>query len=343
MGIGRERHQINPRGRGIMNAQIEEVLEMDRRTYIGGSDVAAILGVSPWKSKFSLYQQKIGEWQDEITPEKERDFARGKLFEPVIMEMLIDELKYRGHDVVVVDKNRRTKDKEIDFIAAEIDMELIIDGKLMNAEIKSVRPFMAKYWGEPGTDEIPIAYTAQCLHGQMVTQRDATVVAALIGVDDLRIHFVKRDEEMIDIIRNAEIEFWNMVQNRIAPDPVTIDDINRLYQHDSGQVMEADEELIALCIDLAHIKADLKNNEARAETLTSRIKARMGEASLLMHNGQKLVSWKSNKESSKTDWKEAFHDLADEVKVKEGGKELVEEILTTHTATKPGARPFLLK
>ena len=123
-----------------MNAQIEEVLEMDRRTYIGGSDVAAILGVSPWKSKFSLYQQKIGEWQDEITPEKERDFARGKLFEPVIMEMLIDELKYRGHDVVVVDKNRRTKDKEIDFIAAEIDMELIIDGKLMNAEIKSVRP-----------------------------------------------------------------------------------------------------------------------------------------------------------------------------------------------------------
>ena len=326
-----------------MNAQIEEVLEMDRRTYIGGSDVAAILGVSPRKSKFSLYQQKIGEWQEEITPEKERIFARGKRWEPVVMEMLIDELEDRGHEVLVVTRNNRIKDIDHDFIAAEIDMELIVDGELINGEMKTVHPFAAKDWGEPGTDEIPIYYTAQVLHGQMVARRSKTVVAALIGADDLRIHFVKRDEEMIDIIRNAEIEFWNMVQNRIAPDPVTIDDINRLYQHDFGQVMEADEELIALCIDLAHIKADLKNNEARAETLTSRIKARMGEASLLMHNGQKLVSWKSNKESSKTDWKEAFHDLADEVKVKEGGKELVEEILTTHTATKPGARPFLLK
>lgn len=324
-----------------MNAQIEEVLQMDRRTYIGGSDVASILGVSPWKSKFALYQQKIGEWKEEITPQKERDFARGKMFEPVIMEMLIDELEYRGHDVVVVDRNRRQKDKDIDFIAAEIDMELIVDGKMMNAEIKSVRPFMAKYWGEPGTDEIPIAYTAQCLHGQMVTHRDTTVVAALIGVDDLRVHFVNRDEEMINIIRNAEIEFWNMVQNRIAPDPVTIDDINRLYRCDSGQIMEADAELLTLCTELAHINEDLKSNDAHAETLKSRIKARMGEAALLMHNGQKLVSWKNNKESEKTDWKSAFFALANDYA--KNSLDDVKEYIRRSTVTKPGARPFLIK
>ncbi|QOJ19513.1 MAG: YqaJ viral recombinase family protein [Gammaproteobacteria bacterium] len=324
-----------------MNAQIEEVLEMDRRTYIGGSDVAAILGVSPWKSKFALYQQKISEWQDEITPQKERIFARGKRWEPVVMEMLIDELEDRGHEVRVVARNNRIKDIDHDFIAAEIDMELMVDGELINGEMKTVHPFAAKDWGEPGTDEIPIYYTAQVLHGQMVARRSKTVVAALIGADDLRVHFVNRDEEMINIIRNAEVEFWNMVQNRISPDPVTIDDINRLYRIDSGKIIEADTELFTLYTELVHVNEDLKANDAHAETLKSRIKARMGEAALLMHNGQKLVSWKTNKESSKTDWKQAFNFAFSSPEFAQGlGRD---EVIKRFTDTKPGARPFLLK
>ena len=152
-----------------MSAQIEEVLEMDRRTYIGGSDTAAILGVSPWKSKFTLYQEKIGEWQQEITPEKERIFARGKRWEPIVIEMLIDELEDRGHDVQVAGRNNRIKDSEHDFLAAEIDLELIVDGELINGEVKTVHPFASKDWGEQGTDEIPLYYTAQVLHGQWLS------------------------------------------------------------------------------------------------------------------------------------------------------------------------------
>jgi len=323
-----------------MNAQIEEVLKMDRRTYIGGSDTAAILGVSPWKSKFALYQEKIGEWQQEITPEKERIFARGKRWEPIVIEMLIDELDDRGHDVQVAGRNNRIKDSEHDFLAAEIDLELIVDGELINGEMKTVHPFASKDWGEQGTDEIPLYYTAQVLHGQMVTRRKKTVVAALIGADDLRVHFVERDEEMIQIIRAKEIEFWNSVQNRIAPDPVTIDDINRLYRYDSGKIIEADTELFALYTELTHVNEDLKANEAHAETLKSRIKARMGEAALLMHNGQKLVSWKSNKKSIKTDWNDAFYDLVRHTVISPADVDLIIKGCTT---TEPGARPFLLK
>ena len=40
---------------------------MNRRTYLGGSDTAAILGLSPWKSPLELYLEKIGE-----APEQDR-------------------------------------------------------------------------------------------------------------------------------------------------------------------------------------------------------------------------------------------------------------------------------
>lgn len=324
-----------------MSAQIEEVLEMDRRTYIGGSDTAAILGVSPWKSKFALYQEKIGEWQQEIKPEKERIFARGKRWEPIVIEMLIDELEDRGHDVQVAGRNNRIKDSEHDFLAAEIDLELIVDGELINGEMKTVHPFAAKDWGEQGTDEIPLYYTAQVLHGQMVTQRNKTVVAALIGADDLRVHFVDRDEEMIQIIRAKEIEFWNNVQNRIAPDPVTADDIYRLYRYDCGEILEADQELLDLVAQASNTKSDLKAAETRLEVLQTQIKARMGEAALLMYNGQKLVTWKNNKDSSKTEWKDAFFEI---VKYSIGlSKADIDSTIQKFTATKPGARPFLLK
>jgi predicted phage-related endonuclease len=31
---------------------------MDRSSYIGSSDAPSVLGVSPWKSQFMLYQEK---------------------------------------------------------------------------------------------------------------------------------------------------------------------------------------------------------------------------------------------------------------------------------------------
>ncbi|ALQ51874.1 YqaJ viral recombinase family protein [Nitrosomonas ureae] len=325
-----------------MNAVIQEI-PLDRKRYIGSSDAAAILGVSPWKSIFQLYQEKTGEYQEEITPAKQKIFNRGKRWEPIVIEMLVDELEDRGHDVKIMGRNNRFLDPEYDFLASEIDLELIVDGEFVNGEMKTVHPFAAKDWGEEGTDEIPIYYTSQVLHGQMVTGRSKTIVAALIGADDLRVHFVNRDEEMIQLLRAKEIEFWDRLINRQAPDPTTPEDIKRLYQIDSGKVMEADSELIRLCSELSYKKADGKSIEASIEVLTTRIKARMGDAAVLLHNGQKLATWKTNKDSVKTDWKEAFHDLADAFSYEPGCGEVVKDILAEHTSTETGARPFSLK
>lgn len=315
-----------------MNAQIEQVLEMNRRTYIGGSDTAAILGVSPWKSAFQLYQEKTGEYQEEVTPAKQKIFNRGKRWEPIVIEMLVDELEDRGHDVEIIHRNERYIDPEHGFLAAEIDLELMLDGKHVNGEMKTVSPFAAKAWGEEGTDEIPIYYISQVAHGQMVTGRDKTIVAALIGADDLRVHDVNRDDELIQIIRGKELEFWQRILNREAPEPTSQEDIKRLYQIDSGAVMEADDEILNMIADLHQRKSEIKGLEARVDTISTMIKARMGEAALLMHNGQKLATWKTNKDSTKIDWQSAYWDLKPDPKH-----------IGKFTTTKPGARPFSLK
>ncbi len=311
----------------------------DRTAFIGGSDVSAILGVSPWKSPFQLYQEKIGAFCEEITREKQRLFDRGHRWEPVVVEMLVDELLDRGHDVQIIDRNARYQDPEFPFLACELDLELLIDGEEHNAEIKTVSPFAAKAWGEQDTDEIPLYYAAQVMHGLMVKPRKRAIVAALIGVDDLRLHQIDRDEETIAAIRAKEVEFWRRVQERDAPEPTTADDVKWLYARDGGIVMEADEELVRLCEEIRQGKDIAKQCDARIETLSTRLKCAMGHASTLVYQGQRLATWKSNKDSRTMDWKAAFSDLCIAANV----GELCGQMIERHTTTRPGARPLLIK
>ena len=314
---------------------------INRSEFLGGSDAAAILGVSPWKSPLMLYKEKIGEHVKEVTPAKQKIFNRGKRWEPVVVEMLIDELKDRGHDVRVIDRNNRFSDLEHEFLAAEIDLELLIDGETVNGEMKTVHPFATKDWGEQDTDEIPIYYTAQILHGQMVTRRNKTIVAALIGADDLRVHTVDRDDEMINVIRAKELEFWERVQNRQAPEPVSIEDIKLMYAKDSGSIIDASFEILNLCEAAKIIKQNIKIQETNLTEILTEIKLGMSDSSVLIHNGKQLATWRANKDSMKTDWQAAFHDLVG--KTTGLGQADIDQIIKSATTTRSGARPFLLK
>ena len=305
---------------------------MDRTKFIGGSDAAAILGVSPWKSPFRLYQEKTGAFVEEITPSKKRIFDRGHRWEPVIVEMLVDELQDRGHDVQLIARNARYLDRDLPYLACELDLELLVDGEECNAEMKTVHPFAAKDWGEQDTDEIPIYYAAQGMHGLMVKPRRRCIFAALIGADDLRVHQIERDEETIAAIRAKEVEFWRRVQERDAPPPETSDDVKWLYAKGAGIVMEADDDLLAQVNHLAELKADAKRIESAEEVTATRIKCAMGHASTLIYQGKTIVTWKSNKDSVKTDWQAAYLDLGP---TKEHIKKFTKNVV--------GNRPLLIR
>lgn len=308
----------------------------DRSQFIGGSDVSAIIGISPWKSPHQLYIEKIGASVEDPTPAKRRIFARGKRWEPVVVEMLIDELEHRGHAVGIINRNTRYADHEHRFLRAEIDLELLLDGEHVNAEMKTVHPFAAKEWGDPGSDEIPLHYAAQCMHGLMVTGRRLCIVAALIGADDLRIHRIERDDETIAAMRTRELEFWRRVQERDPPDPSTAADIRWLYGKDAGEVMDAGDDLLALCRDLAAAKAIEKQAAKSIESLETRLKLAMGNAAILQYEGRKVATWKTNKASTLIDWKTAYEEIAHL-------HGTPNEFINNFTTTAAGCRPLLLK
>ncbi len=166
-----------------MNAPIP-VGALDRATYIGGSDVAPILGVSPWTTPFMLYQKKVGAYVEEISPAKRRILERGARWEPIVLEMLVDELTDRGHDVEVLATGNRYRDPEHPYLAAEIDAELIVDGEPVNGEMKTAGYFAAGAWGDYDSNEVPICYLSQLMHGLMIQPRRRAVVAAVTGFDE---------------------------------------------------------------------------------------------------------------------------------------------------------------
>lgn len=220
------------------------VLMPDRTKFIGGSDVAAILGVSPWRSAVDL-------WLDKVTPRQEngQNMAakrRGTRLEPYILDMIREE-----HGLVIVRNNQRYIDKETPFFACEVDAEghepeivYADESCLDNFEIKTVHPFKAKEWGEEATDQLPIHYVAQAQWGLGITDRRFCRVFALIG-DELKPYVIERDDELIKIMREKSIEFWNQyVIPKIQP-PINyqhkdvLETLKRMYPGTDGDVIEA--------------------------------------------------------------------------------------------------------
>lgn len=268
----------------------------DRRKFIGGSDIAAILGVSPWKTLVQL-------WADKTTPPSEeperprRQLLRGKRWEAVVSEMLVESLKAEGMDVEVIGANKRYPDPKHDMFACEIDFELRLNGEqeITNCELKTVHPFKAKEWGDQGTDDVPVWYTAQAMWGLGITERKTCIVAALFGADELKPYLIERDEKIIEGMRAKALAFWNdHVLTGIAPDPLTLTDVNMLFAKDGeAPALIADEDLTEKWLRLRAIQQEIKAREAEAALLEFDVKRIMRDCTEVIVGDKVGFVWKN--------------------------------------------------
>lgn len=290
-----------------MNApdQLQNVGEIDRRTYVGGSDAAAILGLDPYgKTPLTVYLAKIGELGGTPDPEKEKFLRRRKRFEEPIVAMLREEF---GGEIVAM--NARYVDPEHGFLAAEIDFEWADpDGVIQNGEIKTVSPFAFNEgagWGEAGTDQIPIHYHCQVMHGLGVTGRQVCILAALAGLDTMVFYRIERDDEAIASMREAQVRFWrDHVEARVPPEPTTMADAMRLFSRRNGRPVEIDDETAAAVAQLREVRGAIKAHEGDQADLELTVAKAICKAwgvadgeeppednAVLMHNGRKVATW----------------------------------------------------
>jgi len=269
----------------------------DRTKLLGGSDIAAVIGCSPWRTPYQLWLDKSRPRVD--GPVKPRDpKARGVRWESVVAEMLVEQLEDDGHTVEVLAANRRYRDADLPFLASEIDFEIVLDGEdeITNVELKTAHPFNLREWCDSGSDDLPTHYTAQVMHGLGVTRRRKGMLAALFGADELRTYPVAADDAVIAYLRRRAQDFWqNHVLAGVAPSPTNLNDLDLLYPREleGGAPLLADEELTQALLRLRAIGKEIGARKAEAEALEFQIKRAMKDAvAVVLPTGKTAVEWK---------------------------------------------------
>lgn len=258
---------------------LTEQQRLERRSYIGASDAAIILGISPYKSPYELYLEKTGELP--LTEEESDILTLGNMLEPVIIAFY--EMK-TGNKVEVNIPTQASS--EHPFIRVNLDGRLVKDKKIL-IEAKSSAVY--SQWGKED-DAIPLWYIAQCQQGMYVTDAEIVEVPVLIG-KTFKVYKIERDEELIKMIVAKEVEFWNRVQTRNPPPISSVDDWKIKYDCmiSEGEV-EASEEILALMAQLRQSSEQIKLYEAQKKDVSFQIMNFMDNNKTLVYNGEKLGS-----------------------------------------------------
>lgn len=271
------------------------------RYYIGGGNIAGIIGVSPFRTPLDEYHTIIGD-SPELSAANEAFFKRRKALEPFVAAVLSE----RGYHVL--DQNRRLQDRDYPFMKAELDAETILGANfLRNAEFKSVNPFAAGTWGEDGDPEgAPTYVTAQAQWGLGVSDRTNCDIVAAIGFDDSRLYPIVAAKDVIDRMRFLAVDFWEQyVLARRPPAPRNVEDILNWVTPDPNKTIEATDldGLAETVAEFVAARKNVKDSEAELEKLKTRIQLVMADATALTLRGKPAVTWKRNKDSEVTDWR----------------------------------------
>ena len=188
------------------NMSREDWLQL-RRTSIGGSDVATILGFNKYKSPYQLWLDKTGQIDIDASDPSEAAYW-GNVFEETVAK---EFTKRTG--AKVRNDNHMYFHREYDFLSANVDRQVVGENAIL--ECKTASMFLSDKWeGE----NIPDQYIFQVQHYLNVLDKEYAYIAVLVGGQKFQWKRIERDQELIDIIQERLIAFWEVnVKQNVAP------------------------------------------------------------------------------------------------------------------------------
>lgn len=262
-----------------------------RRTGIGGSEAAAVLGLCPWLTPYALWAQKTGL----IDPPARESILMewGKKLEPLVAEAYAQETgrKLLNYGEFHVFRNSRhpflvcTADRGIREIPGKSGKGIL--------EIKTTNAFRAHDWDE----EVPPVCRIQIQHNLLVTDRSWGSAAVLIGGSDFRWVDAERDNNFCRLLLEKEEEFWDLVQKGEPPDvdgsEVTTEALRRLYPTDNGLSVKLPDEALIWDRHYREAQEIIDYWEKVKNEIRNRLVAAMGEASIgVLPDGGGAYSYK---------------------------------------------------
>ncbi|MFH1743478.1 MAG: YqaJ viral recombinase family protein [bacterium] len=287
-----------------MKAEIQECQNREnwlevRKKGLGGSDIAAIMGLNPYKGPIDVWLDKTGRESRVVDNDA---VTWGVHLEEPIAEM------YRERNSVkfVRLQNPLAVHPKHPFLMASPDRILYPKSLKEGLEIKTAGLRMAHKWGEEGTDQIPEEYLMQCHHYLTVLDFEAWHVAALIGGQDYREYTITRDPEISDSIVHIANEFWeHYVQEDRSPPIDASEGCKRFldrFKKTSGAILEAsDPAAVSKLENLKKIAQERRALESAYTMAQHEIMALIGDADGVKWGEGHKVLWRHQKGS--VSWK----------------------------------------
>ncbi|MFF4738803.1 YqaJ viral recombinase family protein [Streptomyces sp. NPDC001262] len=284
-----------------------------RRTGIGGSEVAAVLGMSRYTSPYEVYLDKRGELPlDRPQPAVLAEAAFwGQTHEPTIARVFAERT-----GLGVIEGPGTLAHVERRWMLANVDRYVLTPGESTPSsllEIKTRSAYQLDEWLR-GIPDGPALQTHWYL---AVTGYQHAHVAALLGGNRLLVHRVERDEQLVEHLVELVGRFWQGVLDGTPPpidgSAATEDLLGHLYDVRTDAVTVADPDDVLPLLDR---RRELHERVARAESelreLDNRLKAVAGEAEVVKVRGEAAFTWRQNGTFSQKRFTATHPDLAEQ-------------------------------
>lgn len=257
-----------------------------RMSGIGGSEVAAVLGLNPWQTPVDVWKTKTGRDQRQETSEV---MEWGHRLEPVVAAAYGAE--HPEAELAVPPPLLRHPN--YGHALASLDRLAHYPGETVAVEVKTTRAWF---------DTVPVHVLAQVQWQMAVTGLGRAHIAVLNSGSRYREHAIEADPawaaEALDYTRH----WWRQhVENDRMPDPdPTRDDLGQLWQPDPAASVEVPPDLWA-DFQAASVRASAAKNDQ--DELRGRIQILMGEATRLTLHGETVATWSAVKPRTSVDGK----------------------------------------
>ncbi len=298
-----------------------------RKGGIGSSDAASAVGLNPYKSQLQLWMEKTG--RDGNLPKTDPNDETSPMYWGTLLEPIVAAhyTKRTGNKVRRI--NAVLQHPKESWMLANIDREVTGAPDVQILECKTAGLNGARLWKEG----VPEYIQLQVMHQLAVTGKQAADVAVLICGQELQVHRIERDEDLIAKLIELERQFWRYVELDEQPPADGSDSadvaLRCLYPKDSGQCLDlsGDLEMSAVFSDLLSVRQSLATHAELEAQLKQRIQQRMGDATkVLFDSGD--VTWKRSKDGSGLDVERLLKEQP--------------ELLQRFPLVKPGSRRFLV-
>ncbi len=265
----------------------EEWLEL-RRAGIGGSDIGAIMGLSPYSDAFQVWADKMGMNEQSDNPA----MARGRALEAGVARLFAEEkhceLRDAPQELII--------DEHLPICQGSVDRWWDPDAIV---EIKTTSWRNAHHW-EDG--EVPPHYEAQLRWYMMIAERPVGYLVCLVGGEEVVIVRFERDAIFEDAMRAEAETFWQryVIPHEPPPpgsSPRATEVLGRLWKPPYQDTIEVDEATLALVRKRHEAKAAADETKAKLDEIDNGLKLAIADHEVATYHGTTLYTWRNTTRS----------------------------------------------